>query len=198
MKTINFLFVLLFSTSLLAQSKLNKKDLKELPNTIENEFKKAYGLSNTWQKYKMIPKEDFLVFQKNVLDSVAILRKEILSRQNIVDNQAKEISTLNNNISKLSNDLGSSQNKEDQINFIGITTNKSTYNLITWTLIGVLLLGLILFISRFKASNVLTKKAKQNLIEIEQEFEVFRKKSLEKEQKLRRQLQDEINKQRGV
>ncbi|WP_442267293.1 hypothetical protein ACSIGC_06325 [Tenacibaculum sp. ZS6-P6] len=198
MKTINFLFVLFFSTSLLAQVKLTKKEVKELPNTIENEFKKAYELSNTWKEYKMIPRNEFLVFQKNVLDSVAILRKEIVARQNIVDSQKKEIASLNEKINKVSNNLTSSQDKENQINVLGIATNKTTYNMFTWSLIGVLLLALIFFFSKFKSSNILTKKAKSNLVEIEHEFESFRKKSLEKEQKLRRQLQDEINKQRGV
>ncbi|WP_299837775.1 hypothetical protein [uncultured Tenacibaculum sp.] len=198
MKTINFLFVLLFSTSLFAQTKLTKKEIRELPNTIENEFKKAYGLSNTWKEYKMIPRNEFLVFQKNVLDSVTILRKEIVARQEIVDSQKKEITTLNENISKVSNDLTSSQDKENQISVLGIATNKTTYNMFTWSLIGILLLALVFFISKFKSSNFLTKKAKNDLAEIEQEFESFRKKSLEKEQKLRRQLQDEINKQRGV
>ncbi|WP_299710715.1 hypothetical protein [uncultured Tenacibaculum sp.] len=198
MKTINFLFVLLFSTSLFAQTKLTKKEIRELPNTIENEFKKAYGLSNTWKEYKMIPRNEFLVFQKNVLDSVTILRKEIVARQEIVDSQKKEIVTLNENVSKVSNDLTSSQDKENQISVLGIATNKTTYNMFTWSLIGILLLALVFFISKFKSSNFLTKKAKNDLAEIEQEFESFRKKSLEKEQKLRRQLQDEINKQRGV
>ncbi len=198
MKTINFLFVLLFSTSLFAQTKLTKKEIRELPNTIENEFKKAYGLSNTWKEYKMIPRNEFLVFQKNVLDSVTILRKEIVARQEIVDSQKKEITTLNENVSKVSYDLTSSQDKENQISVLGIATNKTTYNMFTWSLIGILLLALVFFISKFKSSNFLTKKAKNDLAEIEQEFESFRKKSLEKEQKLRRQLQDEINKQRGV
>ncbi|WP_299624030.1 hypothetical protein [uncultured Tenacibaculum sp.] len=198
MKTINFLFVLLFSTSLFAQTKLTKKEIRELPNTIENEFKKAYGLSNTWKEYKMIPRNEFLVFQKNVLDSVTILRKEIVARQEIVDSQKKEITTLNESVSKVSNDLTSSQDKENQISVLGIATNKTTYNMFTWSLIGILLLALVFFISKFKSSNFLTKKAKNDLAEIEQEFESFRKKSLEKEQKLRRQLQDEINKQRGV
>ena len=36
-----------------------------------------------------------------------------------------------------------------------------------------------------------------NLLDVEQEFEQHRKKSLEREQKLRRQLQDEVNKHRG-
>jgi hypothetical protein len=44
---------------------------------------------------------------------------------------------------------------------------------------------------------VLTKEAKANLQEAEEELTLFRKKSLEREQKLRRQLQDEINKNRN-
>ena len=75
---------------------------------------------------------------------------------------------------------------------------KNSYNLLLWSIITVLAITTVFFILRFKNSNSLTKAAKTNLAEIEEEFELHRKKSLEKEQKLRRQLQDEINKQRGV
>ena len=44
----------------------------------------------------------------------------------------------------------------------------------------------------------LLQKARYDLQELEEEFAVHKKKSLEREQKLRRQLQDEINKQRDV
>ncbi|MFL0155057.1 hypothetical protein V2714_10940, partial [Tenacibaculum maritimum] len=67
-----------------------------------------------------------------------------------------------------------------------------------WGVITILFISLFFFIYKFKESSALTKEAKNNLAEIEQEFEEHRKKSLEKEQKIRRQLQDEINKQRGV
>ncbi len=198
MKTINLLLVLLFTTSLFAQTKMTKKELRELPNTIENEFKKTYGLSNSYQKYKLIPKENFLTLQKKILDSVTVLKKEIIAKQEIADKQVVEITSLHEKIDQITNELNQSQGKENQIEVLGIATNKNTYNMFTWILIGILLLGLIFFISRFKGSNILTKKAKSDLAEIEEEYENFRKKSLEKEQKLRRQLQDEINKQRGV
>ena len=51
---------------------------------------------------------------------------------------------------------------------------------------------------KFYNSNTVTKEAQNNLTDVEQEFELHRKKSLEKEQKLRRKLQDEINKQRNA
>jgi len=40
--------------------------------------------------------------------------------------------------------------------------------------------------------------AKESLQESEEELVKFKKKSMENDQKLRRKLQDEINKQRGV
>jgi hypothetical protein len=60
-----------------------------------------------------------------------------------------------------------------------------------------LLLGLCIFIYKYNNKKHFTKKAQNDLTEIEEEFAVFRKKTLEREQKLRRQLQDEINKQRN-
>ncbi|MDX1316484.1 MAG: tRNA (guanine-N1)-methyltransferase, partial [Xanthomarina gelatinilytica] len=51
---------------------------------------------------------------------------------------------------------------------------------------------------KYKNSHVITKEAKKALEEIEVEFEEHRKTALEREQKVRRQLQDELNKQKGI
>ena len=64
-----------------------------------------------------------------------------------------------------------------------------------WVIVFALVLILVFFIYKYKQSNVLTKEAKKNLAENEAEFDEYRKKSLEKQQKLGRQLQDEKNKQ---
>ena len=56
---------------------------------------------------------------------------------------------------------------------------------------------MIIFIYRFKNSNTVTKSAKKSLAEIEEEYEDHRRNALEREQKVRRQLQDELNKQKG-
>jgi len=50
---------------------------------------------------------------------------------------------------------------------------------------------------KFKNNIYLTKKAEKNLKDVEIEYEQHRKKTLDREQKLRRTLQDEINKQRN-
>ena len=50
----------------------------------------------------------------------------------------------------------------------------------------------------YKNSFLVTSQAKKNLIDTENELSDLRKNSLKKEQKLRRLLQDEINKQKGI
>ena len=62
--------------------------------------------------------------------------------------------------------------------------------------IGMLVLGLLFFIIKFKNSNIITKQTKHKLSEIEQEFDSYRQKKLEEQQILRRKLQDEINKKK--
>ena len=74
--------------------------------------------------------------------------------------------------------------------------SKTSYSLIMWLLIIVLLALLILFIYKFNNSNSVTRIAKNNLADIEEEFEEHRRYALEREQKVRRQLQDELNKQK--
>lgn len=199
MKILNLIVVTLFSSSVFAQTTLTKKQqLDALPNTVENQFIKTYGKASNWKEYKMITRPDFQSLQKNIVDSVVALKKNIQSKQLKINEQEKSISTLNEKINGLTNNLNSSIDKENKISFIGIGMTKSSYNLLLWSIITVLAITTVFFVLRFKNSNRLTKEAKTNLVEIEQEFEQHRKRSLEKEQKLRRQLQDEINKQRGV
>ena len=124
--------------------------------------------------------------------------KRIISEKNNLltthRNKIKETNTLLTN-TKL--ELESALIEENSISFFGMKLSKMTYNLLLWTIIVTLLFGFSFFIIKFLRSNVLTNKAKSTSEEVEQEFELYRKKTLVREQKLRRQLQDEINKQRN-
>lgn len=199
MKIVHLIIVTLFCSNVFAQTSLTKKQqLDSLPNTVENQLIKAYGKASNWQQYKMITRTDFQILQKNIIDSVTALKKNIENKQLTINEQEKNVTALNEKITSLTEKLNSSIDKEDKINFIGIGMTKNTYNLLLWSIITILAITTVFFFMRFKNSNSLTKAAKSNLAEIEEEFELHRRKSLEKEQKLRRQLQDEINKQRGV
>jgi septal ring factor EnvC (AmiA/AmiB activator) len=80
----------------------------------------------------------------------------------------------------------------------GAQLNKVTYNIIIWFIIVALAFCLSFFVFKFSRSNVLTTQAQENLTDVEQEFDDHKKKSIEREQKVRRQLLDEINKHRNT
>ncbi|MEE4000588.1 tRNA (guanine-N1)-methyltransferase [Tenacibaculum sp. FZY0031] len=193
MKFLKIVFIFIFTQSIIAQNSPS-----EQPNTVENQFIELYKKSNNYQIYKVVKKNEYLRLQNSILDSIKVIKTDASSKQIKINEQQKNITELQTKIDTLNKDLATSINKEDAISFIGVPLSKATYNSIVWGIILVLLVGLAFFIYRFKNSNVVTKETKSLLVETEEEFEQYKRKSIEKEQKLRRQLQDEINKQRGV
>lgn len=166
-------------------------------NTLENQFDKIYRTSTSYQTYKVIGRDRFLDLKKNVLDSLQKATKELNEKQKLLIAERNNVKELNTELDKTREELLKTQEKENSISLFGAQLNKTTYNLILWLIIISLGLALGFFVFKFSRSNVLTKKAQEDLIDVEHEFEMHRKKSLEREQKLRRQLQDEINKQRN-
>ena len=193
-KTLLF-FVLLTSFSFFAQQ--TTPDTPQEDTSLKGQFDKIYRISTTYQVYKVIDKEKFLKLKKNVLDSLQDAKELILEKENLLQTERENIKKTKAILAKTQADLEASNLKENSISLFGIQLSKITYNLVLWSIIVISLLALFYFIYKFSRSNVLTKQAQNNLIDVEQEFEVHRKKSIEREQKLRRQLQDEINKHRN-
>ncbi|PKH50393.1 tRNA (guanine-N1)-methyltransferase [Tenacibaculum sp. Bg11-29] len=193
MKTLRILLFFILTQSVIAQTVITNE-----PNTVKNQFKKLYKNSNNYQIYKVVKKNAFLSLQKNILDSIKIIKEDAVSKQLKINQQQKSITSLQTKIDTLNSNLSVSIDKEDAFSFIGIPLNKGTYNTILWSIIGILLIGLAFFIYRFNNSNSVTKEIKNLLTDVELELEQYKRNSIDKEQKLRRQLQDVVNKQRGV
>jgi preprotein translocase subunit SecF len=185
------LLVFLFSANVFAQQSTDTLSIPE-------KFDRIYRTSSSYQEYKVIGKTRFQQLKKEVSDSLSNLKSEIQSKDQRISIQKDSIQQIKEVAEIVEGDYRQMVAQKDSIQFLGIEFSKSTYNLIVWSLIGVLLILLLYFIYRFKNSNVITVKSKTELQELEEEFAIHKKKSLEREQKLRRQLQDEINKQRGV
>ena len=164
-------------------------------NSIEKQFDEIYRISTTYQVYKVISKERYLQLKLNVLDSLKSSKEIITEKESLLKSERDNIEKTKKSLSKTQSDLEIANKKENSISLFGVQLSKISYNLLLWSIITLLLLSLFYFIFKYSKSNVLTKEAQNILIDVEQEFEEHRKKSLEREQKLRRQLQDEINKQ---
>ncbi len=194
--TLILLFFAMVGSTVAAQTELQTNSLSE--GTIDQQFEYAIRRSNNWQEFEVIKKTWMYQLRKSVLDSLAQNKNEVIALEAKVDGQASQISKLETDLTTANTQITQLSKEKASISFFGALINKGLYQTIMWSIVGGLLALLVFFILKFKSSNVLTRDAKLRLDEIEKEYEDHRRTALEREQKVRRQLQDEINKNRAL
>ena len=160
--------------------------------TLEELFVDVIDKSNRYEEYKVVKIYKLNNLKKNVEDSIASIKKDLENAQGTIALQKSEIDTLTQSMSSLQTELNTSIENQDGINLFGALIDKTTYKITMWGIIGILVLVVLYLLFKFKNSNVITKAAKLKLTETDEEFETHRQQALEREQQLRRKLQDEI------
>ncbi len=198
MKSLKFsivtLFLIFVSTLTFAQE---EKKLSLNDGTIGDQFDFVIKRSNRYQNFKVVKATWLSTLKTHTIDSLNALQTRLDDTNNLVGTQQTEIDNLKSNLTKTQDTLTATNTEKDSMDLFGLQMSKTSYNMLMWLIIAALLVFLITFIYKFKSSNSGTKDAKSALAEIENEFEEHRRNALEREQKVRRQLQDELNKQKG-
>ena len=197
-KTVLFVtFALFFVTTINAQDVTNQEEKLSLnEGTIDNQFEYVIRRSNNYQEFKVVKKTWLYELKAHTIDSLNAVHKELSDSQATINSQSNEITQLKSDLTTTKTNLENTINEKDSMALFGLQISKGGYNALMWTIIAGLLVLLLLFVYKFKNSNTITKQAKIALLETEEEYEEYRRNSLEREQKVRRQLQDEINKQK--
>jgi len=200
---ISFLPLLFISITVLAQDNENQETKASLNSgTIESQFEYLYKKSPKWtdprtgQQYRTIKINNLFLFRNNVYDSLKQASQKFAISQSTIDIQKSRIDSLKVQLGTTSDSLTAVTKEKDSIKLFGMQLSKTGYNSILWTIIAALTALLAFFISKFKRSNAITIEANKNKAEIEKEYDEHKQRSLEREQLLRRELQDELNKQK--
>lgn len=164
--------------------------------TLESQFDYLYRRSSSYQEYKVVKKTSYQKIKSNVLDSMKVLKKDLSDTKKLVEVQGNEIKSLKEDLQTTNNNLTAVTKEKDNIKFLGMPMTKSSYNTLLWSIIFSLVALLLFFIFKFRSSNAITTQAQDLLADTEKEFEAYKAKALEREQKVRRELQDELNKQK--
>src|SRR5690554_3561550 len=157
--------------------------------TIEEQFDVLIKNSFPYESFKNI-RDNLPRFRKNTLDSLNALQNQIIEQETTTESQKATIDSLQISLSSMKETIS----QRDNISFLGMSIEKGTYNIIVWSIIIVLSLLLFFFIQRYKSNFQIAKESKNAADEIREEFDQHRKKAMEREQKLKRDLQDELNK----
>ncbi len=166
--------------------------------SLSKQFEQVYRRSSSYKDFKVIRKSTFQNLKKNTLDSIKIIDEKLKIESQKNTRLEQEISSVAK--IRLEQDLELSEAilEKNTISFVGLKLKKNTFKIIIWSIFLTLIILICYFAYKLKDGIKITSQAKKELTSVEKEFNSYKKKSLEREQKLRRQLQDEINKQRGI
>lgn len=166
------------------------------PTTLEGVFQQLIDRSGSWQNFKMLDRGKLAAFQRSMTDSINGVRSQLVAEKQKVKENEATIKELNDKITEIQAALDQTKDQKDSVSFFGALVSKGLYNTIMWGIVLALASLLVLYIYKFSNGNVVTKKSINDLNELQEEYENYRKAAIEREQKVRRQLQDEINKHR--
>ena len=151
-------------------------------------------VSNRYQDYKVVRRLYLDEFMSNVNDSISgyterigQLERQQAELQSQIDATSSEVGDRDATIADL-------KSERDSVSLLGMQLDKGTYSLIMWSLVIGLLIALLVALGSTRVAARNNTDLKRERDKLAEELETSRKSRLTVEQELRRQLQDEINK----
>ena len=185
MKKYYILLILLFISNLVQA----QTDEDSIPSIVD-QYDKLIEESSSYKEYQMIKEKDVEAYRQEL-----VANKDSL--EDMIDTFKEEKSELKANIEGLQSDLERTernleelQEATDSIGFFGMRLGKTTYHVIVWSIIGLLVVIAILLFINYRRSNVITKATKESMKNLEVEYEEYRRNAIEKQQQQGRQILD--------
>ncbi len=197
MKNYFYFFLLLLTNVALSQEPNPESNSASINGTLANQFDYVIQKSNNFQEYKVVKRDYLMLLKKNSLDSIGRFKNELISLKSQFSNHASIVAQLKDTLKATNEELTTLKTAQDNVSLFGSPISKTNYNIVMWGIVIVLFLILIVFLFQLKSAKAIAHEVKNNVEKIEEEFEDYKHKALEKEQKLGRQLQDEINKHKS-
>ena len=173
---------------------MSAQDTIQQKNPVEDDFNNLIENSNDYQGYKVVDYNELVSLKNKAAQHFSRINEEVITQKNTIDQQQERINQLQEQLDETQENLNKVNEEKDAITFLGMPFSKGSYMALMWGIVGVLILALLFFIFRYKKSNFQTTEAREKLHATEKEFDAYRAKALEKEQRLGRLLQDERNK----
>jgi len=164
-----------------------------LRNGLEDKYQELLRKSESYQNFRVISTEKLNALWRETTDSLAKYRNGILVAELRIQKAEFQAVQANDSVAAVHEKLEASESINESIRFLGLSVNKRVYNIVVWSIVGVLLLGLGTLYLLFKRNDELTMRAKSDFTKVSEELEELRQRSNEKQAKLKRELQTALN-----
>ncbi len=191
LKFVGLLIVgLIYSNITIAQEAGSQR---KSPIKLSEQYQQMVEESESFQQYKLIPIAKINKFKAAMVDSVNILKADRVTT--IVASKAVQVrnDSLQSQLAAVKSDLTETQKEVDSINFFGSLVTKTTYNVVLWGIVAVLVFLLVFLYLAFLNANRNAKQAKRDKVRLDNELEDLRRTAHDKQVKIKRELQTALN-----
>jgi len=166
---------------------------EEVVQTLQNQFQFIKDKSNSYQEYKVVKITNLNNFWNNVKDSLDAQRSIFLVAQKEIEDKNAALQKLQKEYDVKEGELQKGDYEKAHITVLGMDILKENYIYFNSGIIFLLLIVLAVVFSKYKGSESVATTKKNDFESIDKELNEYRTKSKEREIKIKRELQTEMN-----
>lgn len=165
--------------------------------TVEEQFNYLDERTRIYNNFRAIREDMFQKIRTNSNDSLDLQKGIVTGLREDLRQHDEQISQLQENLSNTNAELETAIKNRDQIKFLGIPMHKALYNTILWGIVAALaFITIVLFLSN-KRLMTTSRRNKNDLEELREEHEAYRKKTREEREQLVVKHHNEVRKLKG-
>lgn len=173
----HLLLISVFALSSTVADGQNRMPDELTTGTIREQISYIENKTRIYEEYRAIREDMFRKINANILDTLAAERNRITELNKLTAALNSRADSLNALLGSTRGSLSDVTATKNKISVLGLGINKTTYNAIMWTLIGVLLFLMIIGFLIFKRNLVVLLRTEKDLKELKDEFAAYRQSS---------------------
>lgn len=162
--------------------------------TLDDQYKTLKEEAGNYKQFKVIDEAALNNFWKTTMDSVKTLKNEKAALFSENSQKQSTIRQLESTIETKDNQIEELDAQTSSISVFGAVMEKTTFIFFSFFTIGALIVVLLLLLYQYKDNNRVAKEKVKAFDKLNNDFEEYKRNALEKQMKLRRDLQTERNK----
>lgn len=188
------ILLLLLAGPMLVKAQLAAKAIEDNDMNLQTRYEVMKANSQTYEDYKVIKEYILEAFWKITMDSVKAQKRQLALANSKIDSLN---TALANSKTELSGHLASVEDltySSKHISVLGVPFGKGTFLILVGAVVAGFIALAVMLVGRMKIINAEMKEKMLVAHTITLEFEDYKRKALDKQTKLSRELQNERNK----
>ncbi len=196
LRLFTFIILCCFATIIYSQENRNKPYITNA--SIEEQFNYVIDESSRWEVYKMVLERWINQLRTNTSDTINSKNLQISNLKDSIQIQKLNIASLEAQMNLISQQLDNTVKEKNSFEFFGISLQKRFFlSVVIFLIIGsISIIGFISFL--YQKNLTATKKSKDELAELKEDFENYRQKTRKKQEDLVIKHHREIQKIKGM